>query len=112
MADDKAEKKTEDKGWLSGWMGRLAEKIEKDLDLTGYKGKVSAKAMRGPVVSVTVKGAEGDTGAIRDARKQLDKLLDESIKGELKGYDGFKHKVTAANKGDDLVVSCEIIFPG
>lgn len=111
MADDDKKNEKKNDGWLAGWMGRLATKIEKDLDITGYKGKVSAKALRGPVVSVVVKGAESDVTAMKDARKQLDTIIDESVKTEMKGYDGFKHKVTAANKGDDLVVSCEIIFP-
>ena len=99
----------EEKRWLAGWRERLAKQIESDVQVKGYK--LTAEALSGPIVSVTIEGAEGDATTARDAREQLDKLLSEVVSSEMKGYKGFSHKIRSANHGDDLVLTCEVIFP-
>lgn len=102
MADEK-------KGWLNGWTNRLSKKIEKGLEVDGYDFEV--KSPIGPVLTIVVKGAEGDLKLLKNLRKQLDEFFKHEIKAELEGYEGFKHEIKAANKGDDLVLTCEIVFP-
>lgn len=103
-ADDK---KVE--GWLAGWMGRVADKIKSGIDAGDYK--VEVKTTKGPIVNVTVQGAEGDLTMAKKVRPQLEKILKDAIEAEVKGYGGFKEKVTSANRGDDFVFICEILFP-
>jgi hypothetical protein len=97
------------KSWLATWMDSVAATIEKELDVKDYK--VESKALSGPVVLVTLKGAEGDITTMKQVRGQLDKILKRAVADELKDYTGFSHKITSVNKGDDLVVTCEIVFP-
>jgi len=99
----------DEKSWLADWMEKVATHIKSELQVKGYK--VETKATKGPVVYVTVKGAEGDTTAARETRPKIEKLLKDAIKEELKAYEGFSQKVSSFNKGDDLVFECTIIFP-
>ncbi len=95
--------------WLANWMRHIAKTIESELKIKDYEFEV--RPTPGPIINVIVKDAEGDTEMAKEARPQLDKILRASIEDELKGYGGFKHKVVGANRGEDFIFTCEIIFP-
>ena len=97
-----------DKGWLAGWMKRVADQADK-LAVADYE--VKAEAGNGPLVYVTVKKASEDGTAARKARQQLEKIMEASLKKEVSGYDGFDYRVRSYNRGRDLVLECEVLFP-
>jgi hypothetical protein len=96
------------KGWLHGWMSKLAKELQAKVSVEGYE--ISAEAGEGPIVYVTVKGAEGDTTAFRKLKSSLDGVLKESINHEVRD-EAFRSSVSMSSKGDDMLVTCEIIFP-
>lgn len=98
----------EDKGWLHGWMTKLAGEIESKVKAEDYK--ISAEAGKGPVVYVTVKGAEGDTTTFKKVKDEIDKIAKESIKREVRN-DQFHCSVHMSSQGEDMLISVEIIFP-
>ncbi len=102
-------KTADEQSWLAEWMGRIATRITENVKIKGHE--VSAKGLKGPTVIVTIKGAEGDIEAAKDAREQLDTILKAAITDELKNYKGFSHRVMSANRGEDLQMTCEIMFP-
>jgi hypothetical protein len=98
----------EEKGWLQTWMTKLASDIEAKVKVEDYK--LSAEAGKGPLVYVTLKDAEGDTTTFRKAKAEIEKIAEESIKREVRN-DKFACNVNMSSKGDDMVISVEIIFP-
>jgi len=96
------------KGWLAGWMHELADELGKT-KVEGYK--VSAEAGKGPLVLVTIKGATEDSTTARKAKQSIEKVMEHSIKKHSEGVPGFKHRVKSFNKGADLILECEVLFP-
>lgn len=95
-------------GMVADLMKQIAHQVKDELPkLDGYD--VVAVAGHGPRVLVTIKGAEGDAKAIKDARTKLTQVAEHALTKE--GHDDLKVYVSAVNKGDDLVVTVEIIFP-
>jgi len=97
-----------DKGWLAKWMRSLAKEIEK-VEVEGYSS--DAKAGSGPIVYLTIEGASEDATAARKARQAVEKVMEASIKKNTRGVSGFKAKVKSFNKGADLLLECEVMFP-
>ena len=102
------EAKGEKKGWLATWMDDLAGELGK-LEVEGYK--VEAKALKGPIVLLTVKGAEGDTTTGRKLKDKIEKVMSESTKKNNGDWKEFRNSIRMSNKGEDLVIRCEVIFP-
>ena len=103
-----ADEKNKDKGWLHGWMAKLAKDFEEKVKAESYK--VSAKPGSGPVVLITVAGAEGDISMLNKIKGEIEKIAKESIKREVRD-DAFKVSVRSGSKGDDMVIAVEILFP-
>jgi hypothetical protein len=98
----------EDKGWLANWMSELAEEVGK-VKAEGYSLK--AKAGKGPIVYATIEDATEDATTARKAKQAIEKIIDASIKKNASGVSGFKSRVKTFNKGADLVLECEVVFP-
>lgn len=98
-----------EKDWLSGWMGRIAKELESQVTVDDYNFK--AKALQGPVVHVIIEGAAGDTTTAKKVKPQVESVLKEAVQDEMKNYQGFSQKVTSQDRGEDLVIVGEIIFP-
>lgn len=96
-------------GWVSSWMQQISQNIKSHLKVKGFE--TDAIPTDGPIVYAVLKGAEGDVKAMKDARKQLEKLLQSELDRKVKEYDGFSFKIIPSNKGDDLYLACEIVFP-
>lgn len=107
-ADSKDEGKSEKKGWLATWMGELADELGK-VEIEGYK--VEARALNGPIVLLTIKGAEGDTTTGRKIKDKIEKIMADSTKKNNGDWKEFRNSIRMSNKGEDLVIRCEVIFP-
>jgi hypothetical protein len=97
------------KDWLEDWMQKLADEIESKLHIEGYK--VAVEASKGPQVYVTIKGATEDASTARKASHTIGQVMETSIKKHAGGVPGFKHQVKSFNRGADLVLECEVVFP-
>lgn len=97
-----------EKDRLEKWMDDLANEIEKKIKVEGYS--IKAEAGRGPIVYVTIKDASEDATTARKARQAIEKIMEESIKKNTR-TSGFKHQVKTFNKGADILIECEMIFP-
>lgn len=95
--------------WLAKWMKELAHELASKLHTEDYD--VSADAGEGPVVFVTVKGASEDSSTARKARQAATKLMERSIAKHADGVEGLTPRIRTFNKGADLVLECEVIFP-
>jgi hypothetical protein len=91
-------------------MGDLGDMIRSRLHIEGYS-EIHVEPLKGPVVLVTVNGAAEDTTAARHAREQLDAVMTESTKAHAADWADFRNSISSSNKGEDLVVKCEVIFP-
>jgi hypothetical protein len=99
----------EAKGWLGLWMKKLAGEIQHGLHLEDYE--ISVEPGEGPLVYVTIKGASEDGTTARKASHEIGKIMEASIKHHSEGVPGFKQRVKSFNRGADLVLECEILFP-
>jgi hypothetical protein len=94
---------------LKTFMGKVLKRVERKLpeDIRGYK---LSSAVAGFNVVVTLPGARGDVSAIRELRAPLKKAMERAVRRMSNGT--IKEvRVTASNKGDDLLVLAEVIFP-
>jgi hypothetical protein len=99
----------EEKDWLASWMSDVAKEVREKLKVDDYE--VEVKSPKGPVFFAVVKGAEGDTKAIKAIRPTLEKLADSAVKKHPDMGKDFEVEVHASNKGDDLYFEVEVIFP-
>lgn len=97
------------KDWLADWMQKLADEIESKLHIEGYE--ITVEAAKGPQVYVTIKGATEDATTARKASHTIGQVMEASIKKHSGGVPGFKHQVKSFNRGADLVLECEVVFP-
>lgn len=70
-------------------------------EIRGYKVKLQQG--RGPVIYVILEGASGDISAIKEARPKLTNAFLSAYKAADVAL--FKPKITAHNKGDDLILA-------
>ena len=96
-------------GWLAAWMESLANKVRTGLVIEGHK--VTTQRGPGPLVYVTVRGAAKDSAAAQTAREQLEPLLARSLAAEVGDSAGFETRIASHNRGADLFMECEIVFP-
>lgn len=90
-------------------MRAIAKDIQKGFRIDGYEYEIILK--KGPVLFVSVKGAEGDLSMVKEARPHLEEIVKKTLKQETAKYDGFDLKLTSVNKGDDLMFEVEVLFP-
>lgn len=89
-------------------MKELGKKVlKKNEEIDGYE--VEMEVGRGPLIYFTLLEASGNATAARKARESLDKEIKEGIKDMVGG--NLKHQIKSYNKGDDLIVVVELIFP-
>jgi hypothetical protein len=105
MAADKPEPDFNDR-----LMRHLQKSIETKLKVND---KFKVQLAKGPVLFVTLEGAESDLKTMKHVRKELDSIVGDVLKKqEGSGYPtGFKAKVTASNKGEDLWFQVEVMYP-
>jgi hypothetical protein len=60
---------------------------------------------------VIIKGAAEDSTTARKVKPEVEKVLKAEVAKEMKDYKGFSQKVSAQNRGDDLVLVGEVLFP-
>jgi hypothetical protein len=110
MAVDATKDKEESPGFIKGWMKEVATKLMKTVKVEGYV--IEVRPGEGPVVFVVVKGGEGDVTALRKAQPAITKILDEAVKSMGNNLPkGVKPSVRSSTKGDDMVITCEFVFP-
>jgi len=102
-------KMAEEKGLIEKWMEELAKEIESKVKIEGYS--IATKTAFGPIVYVTIKDASEDSTAARKARQAIEKIIEASIRKNSSGVHGFKPRIQTYNKGADLLVECEVVFP-
>lgn len=89
------------------WMTTIADRIAGEIkSVRDYP--LAAEPGAGPVVFVTLKGAEGDISAGRELRAKLEPIFREELAKESREY---TYRLAAYNKGDDLLYMCTVIFP-
>ncbi len=97
----------EAKWTLKGWTTGIARAIEDQIqEIDGYP--IEVKPGEGPRVFVCLKGAEGDTTAARAARAALTPIVEAAIHAESRLID---HRIESSNRGDDLLMTCLLLFP-
>ncbi len=89
------------------WMTSISERIAKEIpSVRGYA--LTAEPGAGPVLFVTLKGAEGDATAARMLREKMHPIIREELDKESKKC---TYGVTSLNKGDDMVFWCTVVLP-